>query len=225
MYGDLSLPRPSGGDLPFVFLNAVVSVDGSAALGGKSGGIGGRADREVMRVLRSHADAVLIGANTLRAEKMSLGSEGRRSPEPLAVILTSTGVVPLENLLDLDPERTVVAVREGVDPGVLDELSRSATVLRVDGEPVLRRLLGTLRSEFGVSRVLIEGGPSLFGEAISSKLAEELFLTISPRIILESPASFRRLVETPVGRPPVELRLISACESAGELFLRYRIIR
>ncbi|WP_219975052.1 RibD family protein [Rubrobacter xylanophilus] len=225
IYEGLSLPERNSKDagLPFAFMNAVVSVDGSAALGGRAGGIGGGTDREVMRVLRSHADAVLVGANTLRAERMSLSSEGRRSPEPLAVILTSTGDVPLENLLNMDAARTVVAVPRNVGKAKIGKLSGRVRILRIAESPPLRPLLHTLRSDFGVSRVLIEGGPSLFGEAISSGLVEELFLTISPKIALESPAAFRRLVETPNGYPPVELHLISVHESAGELFLHYRI--
>ena len=40
---------------------------------GKAAGIGSTADRRTMRTLRSKVDAVMIGAGTLRAEKLSLG--------------------------------------------------------------------------------------------------------------------------------------------------------
>ncbi|MDX6379365.1 MAG: hypothetical protein QOI57_389, partial [Rubrobacteraceae bacterium] len=48
----------------------ITSVDGKAAVGGKAGSIGSPTDRTVMRTLRSHADAVMIGAGTLRAERL-----------------------------------------------------------------------------------------------------------------------------------------------------------
>lgn len=230
IYGDLSLPQRGGGDagLPFVFLNAVSTLDGSASISGRAGGIGGRADREVMRVLRSLADAVLIGANTLRAERMSLSSEGRRAPEPLAAVLTSTGEVPLENLLDLDRERTLVILPEPAASGAAAEkLSKSARLLPLPeaagGGVDLREALRALLDGFGARRVLIEGGPRLSGEAIYRHLADELFLTVSPRISREPPEALRRPFELPPGGPPVGCTLLSAHAAGGELFLRYRL--
>ncbi|MCA3749252.1 MAG: dihydrofolate reductase family protein [Rubrobacter sp.] len=230
IYGDISLPdrNPRDGDLPFVFLNAVGTLDGGAAISGKAGKIGGSADREVMRVLRSQADAVLVGAGTLRAERMSLGSEGRRSPEPLAIIITSTGDVPLENLLDPAPERTVVLLPGSSTAGRAGSISGKARTIPLPPDPSgkieLRTALLALRERLGVSRVLIEGGPKLFGEAISRGLAGELFLTVAPKISMEPQDRFRRIVE-PSGAPPGPIRctLISVHYSEEELFLRYSL--
>src|ERR1700722_18281627 len=54
---------------PWVRANMVASVDGAAALEGRSGGLGGAADRKLFHVLRSLADVVLVGGGTARAEK------------------------------------------------------------------------------------------------------------------------------------------------------------
>ncbi len=53
---------------PRVLLNMVSTIDGRATLGGRSGPIGGRADREMFHALRTVVDAVLVGAGTARAE-------------------------------------------------------------------------------------------------------------------------------------------------------------
>jgi hypothetical protein len=52
---------------PYVFLNMVASVDGQTSTGGKASKIGSDIDRHTMRNLRSNSDAVMVGADTLRA--------------------------------------------------------------------------------------------------------------------------------------------------------------
>ena len=59
---------------PAVRLNMISSVDGSTALDGRSGGLGGPADRKVFAALRSLADVVLVAAGTVRAENYGPGS-------------------------------------------------------------------------------------------------------------------------------------------------------
>ena len=54
---------------PFVFLNAAVSADGKIAPSSRARvRLGSDRDRRRMDLLRASADAVLIGAGTLRAE-------------------------------------------------------------------------------------------------------------------------------------------------------------
>src|SRR5579871_6855528 len=72
LYGDWRLPEPEG--RPFVYANFVISHDGriSFALSGAAGGGAVSAnnshDQWLMGVLRARADAVMVGANTLRLE-------------------------------------------------------------------------------------------------------------------------------------------------------------
>src|ERR1043165_7544267 len=59
---------------PAVRLNMIASVDGSTAVDGLSGGLGGPADRKVFAALRSLADVVLVAAGTVRAENYGPGT-------------------------------------------------------------------------------------------------------------------------------------------------------
>jgi riboflavin biosynthesis pyrimidine reductase len=61
--------RPAAADRPWLRANMISSADGAATLGGRSGALGGPADRMVFGVLRSLADVILVGAGTARAEK------------------------------------------------------------------------------------------------------------------------------------------------------------
>jgi len=49
----------------------ISSADGAMAIDGASGGLGGDSDRSVFRHLRSIADGVLVGAQTVRSESYS----------------------------------------------------------------------------------------------------------------------------------------------------------
>ena len=47
----------------------IASVDGRIAIGGRSGPLGGPADRALFHGLRARADAVMAGAETIRVER------------------------------------------------------------------------------------------------------------------------------------------------------------
>ena len=56
-------------DRPFVAMNFAATVDGRAAIGGRSGPIGSATDTAMLSGLRKRFDAVMIGAGTKRAER------------------------------------------------------------------------------------------------------------------------------------------------------------
>src|SRR3954462_2037323 len=78
-YGQLAFP-PSPADLPWVYSNFVQSLDGIASFKGRhatGGDISQLAeDRWLMDFLRAHADAVLLGVNTLVEETQLAGDRG-----------------------------------------------------------------------------------------------------------------------------------------------------
>ncbi len=203
----------------------VTTVDGKTAVEGKASGIGTPADRALMRTLRCEADAVMIGGGTLRAEKLSLGLDAHDPrPRPLAVVLTGTGDVPLGSNLVRDRRQDVlVLLSEGADRGAERRLGGLAEVRRVpDLEPGLadpKKALQTLKSDYGVGRLLVEGGPTLNHALISAGLADELFVTLAPTLI-GGGASEATILDGAL-REPRKLHLLSAYLARDELFLRY----
>src|ERR1700732_1657199 len=87
LVGDLAVrDQPSApAQRPYVMLNMVSTADGRATVGGRSGPIGGRADRELFHELRTTVDAVMVGAGTVRAERYGRiirdGARARRRRE------------------------------------------------------------------------------------------------------------------------------------------------
>jgi riboflavin biosynthesis pyrimidine reductase len=215
IYEDLELP-PAGrreASRPYVIVNMVSSLDGNTAVHGKAAGLGSRIDRRTMRNLRSHADAVMIGANTLRAEKLSLGiDEPSDKPQPLAIIATTTGDVPLESNLLLGEGQEVLLLSPRELPGYRG------------GDLDLGEALEILKAGYGVDVLLVEGGPTLNHALISRGLADELFLTLVPKLLGSGISESRTILDggpLPPETPAPDL--LSVHLAGDELFLRYAL--
>jgi riboflavin-specific deaminase-like protein len=230
IYEDIELPPLQRRDpsRPYVILNAVASVDGKAAIEGKSAGLGSETDRRTMRTLRSKVDAVLVGARTVRAERLSLGlDEFSSGSQPLAVITTRTGEVPLEtNLIGRERQEVLVVVAQDTPEDNINRLRERASVLRVPTSPSggvdLEGALEALRTVRSVDLVLAEGGPSLNYSLISSNLADELFLTISPKLLGGTLSETLSILHGPAAAP-IDVKLVSAHLAGSELFFRYTL--
>jgi 2,5-diamino-6-(ribosylamino)-4(3H)-pyrimidinone 5'-phosphate reductase len=235
IYEDLDLPPSEVHDAarPYVIVNIVSSVDGRTAVGGKAGAIGSSIDRRAMRTLRSKADAVMIGAATLRAERLSLGLDPSTGvPPPLAIIVTDTGEIPLEEHLIVEGgQEVLILLSDAVSRRVVDRLREVAQVMRAPADPTgavdLHRALQALRAERGVESLVVEGGPSLNYALISHYIVDELFLTVAPVLVGGTATQHLTLLTGPEipARDRPTLELLSIHLSDGELFLRYSLAR
>lgn len=211
---------------PFVAVNMVTTLDGRAAIDGRSKELGNRADTELLLGLRTRFDAVMIGAGTLRAERYGRivsdpQARARRERlglphDPLAVIVSGRLDLPFEApLFTAGGGRILIFTNhEGPRP----QTETSLRMVTIEGEIRLTDVLRYLRKERGIRALLCEGGPHTFGQLAAAGLADELFLTITPTLAGgEAP----RIVEGPFDSPH-DLELLSLAESGGELFARYR---
>ena len=224
IYGDLELPGPRG-QFPYAAINMVSSVDGETSVSGKASGIGGRVDRQAMRTLRSKVDAVMIGAGTLRAERLNLGLDDPALPQPLAVVLGGQGELPLEEHLITNNQKVLMVLPEGTESQAVE----SAGVIYAPRSPEtpggsgldLLWILRRLRVDHDVRRLLVEGGPSLNRQLVSQNLVDEIFLTISPVLVASGSPS---ILSPDPGFSRKDLNLVSVHTADDHLFLRYRIV-
>jgi riboflavin biosynthesis pyrimidine reductase len=252
--GDLRFPKMD--TRPYVIGNFVTTLDGvvSFEARGKSGGgdISGHneADRFIMGLLRASADAVVVGAGTLREvapehlllaehvyprghERYARYRQGvlnKREP-PLNVIVSSSGAVDLRRAVFRTPGVTAVIVTSPAGKEVL--ASNGVTALastKVRSIEVFENkitpasILKLLRDEFGVKLLLHEGGPTLFGDFVAGGCLDELFLTVAPQFAGRSGSRLRPGVISGVAFLPETapwLRLVSVKQCANHLYLRY----
>jgi len=229
-----------------VYANFVSSIDGIVALEAgtaPSGGIiSGRneADRFVMGLLRAFADAVLVGAGTVRAEGgkalwtpdyifpavaqayADLRQALRREKIPRLVIVCGSD--------DLDPsepalEAGALVLTTAASAKRLRAMLPKATDVRAlsDSDSIdVDAIFEALHAD-GYRTILSEGGPQLFGELVSRDRVDELFLTVSPVLAGQSDQSFGMIRGVDFGRTPKRSRLLSVHRHESHLFLRYRL--
>lgn len=220
---------------PYVLLNMVSTADGRATLGGRSGAIGGEADRELFHGLRTTVDAVMVGAGTLRAERYhrlvrdERAIEARRrrglAEQPLACIVSGRLALDGEIPLLADPGAHV-AILTSSEASLPEECRAEIDYVRAarDGLLDLVSALSELRERLGVRSVLCEGGPHLNSQLLADGLVDELFLSLSPKLAGGDVTSEAlRILSGPELDPPATLELVGALEHNSHLFLRYRV--
>jgi riboflavin-specific deaminase-like protein len=217
-------------DRPYVVCNMVSSVDGRVAVQGRSGSLGTELDRQVFHLLRTQADAVLVGTGTLRAERYGrlvrdpVARERRvaegLAPDPIAFVISRSGDVPWDIPLFQDPE--TVAVIATASPEPPPEVPATVHVMRFDPDELTpASALARLRAEHDVRSVLSEGGPLLNGAMLAEDVFDELFLSLSPVLAGGDPMT----MVTGELSELVWLELVWVLEGDGMLFLRYRVRR
>ena len=216
-----------------VRLNFVATVDGAATALGLSRGLQTPGDNRVFAALRDLADVVVAGAGTVRAEsyrpaRFSAERLDRRRAHglsehlPIAVVsrsLTLDVDVPL--FTETPPgARTIVLTAESSDPARRSELGRVADVVVAGGEAVEPAAAIAALRERGHTRILCEGGPSLFGDLGRDGVLDELCLSVTP--LLAGPGAGRIVSGAPWPGGAVGLLLAGLLEEDGALFYRYR---
>ncbi len=221
LYGPLAFPRDAPGGA-WVISNFVASIDGVAAFSDPAADPVPRAlaeisasdphDRALMGLLRAVADAVIVGAGTLRAVPTHLWSPGYiapayasawgalraalgKPPAPLAVIVSGGGV-----------DTTLPVFQQAGDPALLVTTSSGAGRLAgatlgprvrvhdagatISARAALDATLAALDAQDAPDTadatrsrlLLVEGGPRLLGQFVAEGLLDEQFLTIAPQL-------------------------------------------
>lgn len=196
--------------------NMVASIDGRAAVGGRTAALSGVADRAVFQLLRTLADVVLVAAGTVRAEHYGPVRGGERPP--VAVISRSLDLDWTSPLFSEATRRTEILTCASADPARRTRAEEVADVIVAGDHQVdLGRALAELGTR-GHVVVLCEGGPHLLGELVAANLVDELCFTLSPLLVGGDEPS---LIVSPTIVPPRALRLASLIEDDGALLARY----
>ncbi len=228
----LGLDAPlAHGARPRVVADMVATVDGRAAVQGRSVALGHPADRALLRELRTAADAILVGSATLVAERYAnlLDSEQRarrvadgRPPHPLVVTLSRRLTLPRDVPLFNEPGVPIVVVTYAGEEIAAPALGADLDVVRVAAEtPLLGAALVALGAR-GVRSVLCEGGPTLLGRLVADGDLDDLLLTVSP--LLAAGAAPTILDGVPFV-DPARLTLRDVHRADDHVFLHYGLGR
>jgi diaminohydroxyphosphoribosylaminopyrimidine deaminase/5-amino-6-(5-phosphoribosylamino)uracil reductase len=171
---------------PYVVLKAAASLDGKiVSADGESKWITSPRARKEGRLLRSRADGVLVGINTVLADDPELTSRGA-GRDPVRIVLdTALRIPPKAKVLKPGGPMTVIATSVR-SPGKLARLKAghlSLVQVRRNGRGVdLKDLLSKLH-RMGISSLLVEGGSQVHSSFLDEGLVDEVRLFIAPKLL------------------------------------------
>ena len=181
---------------PWVFLNMAMTADAKiASANRKTTQFGSPMDLEHLYELRATADAILCGARTVEQSRATLGNGGDKfrnirlrgglKEYPLRVVVSGSGSIdPEAELWQHRFSPIVLLTTERARPR-LKRLMSVADDIWICGRNHLdfHQAMGRLRSEYGVQRLLSEGGGELNESLFRANLVDEIHLTLCPLIL------------------------------------------
>jgi len=170
---------------PHVMLKLAISADGKAgAAGRRPVAITGEAAQQRVHLMRAQSDAIMVGIGTVLADDPLLTCRlpGMAKYSPVRIVLDSALRLPLGSRLVRSTRDVPVWVITGAaaPPAAKRALEDQAvTVLSVDSgrssRPLLASALKALAAR-GITRLMVEGGPTLAEALIRPDLVDELIL-------------------------------------------------
>jgi riboflavin biosynthesis pyrimidine reductase len=236
--GALGFPEPA--EAPHVVASFVSTVDGVTSFAlpesNDAGAISGfhREDVFVLALLRACADAIVVGAETVRecpsdyrwtaehafpdaaAEFAALRRALGKTAAPPTVAVSASGRLdrPAAGLV-------VLTTGDGVK-----RLSSPTRALDLGAAPfTAAAILDAVVAVTGAKLVLVEGGAHTLAPFVVERRLDELFLTVAPQLAGRDPLRYRPSLFEGVALDPdgaAWARLVSAKLSTDHLFLRYR---
>lgn len=146
---------------PFVIAKCGMSLDGRLSPpSSENKWITSTASRRHARQLRAQVDAILIGAETLRADDPRLTVRLPDSRQPWRIVLSRSGVLPRDARL------------------FTDRFAARTLIYKTSLDRVLSEL-----GEKEITSVLIEGGGEVLGQALDQRLVDKVQIYLGPAFL------------------------------------------
>jgi 2,5-diamino-6-(ribosylamino)-4(3H)-pyrimidinone 5'-phosphate reductase len=149
----------------------------------------------------------------------------RRDAESYAIALDPSGRLTWKSG-SIDAEHVITVITETVSDDHLAFLRSKGVSYVFGGKKAvdLERVLETLRREFGVEKLLLEGGGSINGSFLAAGLVDELSILVAP--VADGNTGTPTLFDVSGRSTPRHMKLV-ACEkrTADLVWLRYRTKR
>lgn len=176
---------------PHVMLKLAVSADGKAgAAGRRPVAITGEAARARVHLMRAQSDAIMVGIGTVLADDPTLTCRlpGMEEYSPVRVVLDSTLRLPFGSRLARgarDVPVWVIAAAQASRAAEEALVGEGVTVLRSEEKNGRFDLAAVLKliAARGITRLMVEGGPTLAASVLAADFIDEAVLFHSPTVI------------------------------------------
>lgn len=228
--------RTAETERPFVLVNMAMTADGKIATANRAvSSFSSPHDHEHLLQLRATAQAVMAGARTADSSPINLGPGGTKfrrlrarrglAEYNLRVIVSGSGTLkPEAEVFQHRFSPIIVITSARVSAAKLKRLRAVADEVKVIGAKRVdfRRALRWLRRNYGVERLVCEGGGDLNNAMFRAGLVDEVHLTLCPLIFGGRNAP---TIAEGVGFPTLAVAgqygLLSTKRHGNELFLVY----
>jgi len=216
-----------------IIVNMAISLDGRINTRRRERfALGSEHDRRLMDVLRERADAVIVGAGTvrhdghpmliryadLRAKRVAAG----KSTHPVNVVLSRDLDLPLRPFFASDDVSRIVFTTRHAPAARLRRFAKVAEVVVLKGaHPSPAAVVDALR-ERGLKKLILEGGGEAHFAFAKADLVDEWYVTVTPRLIGGKAAPSFLDGEGFLKQNHIALRLVSQRRVGDEIYLRYR---
>ncbi len=174
--------------LPYVIYKSAMTLDGNiATVTGQSKWITCEESRRYVHKMRSVADAIMVGVDTILMDNPQLTVRHIKGKNPVRVIVDTRLRTPesVSVLSSDNSTRTIIATCE-TNPRVHKRYElQGATIIvceEYDGRVMMKDLLGKL-GRYGVQTVLLEGGSRLAGDMLANGLIDECIFFYAPKLV------------------------------------------
>jgi 5-amino-6-(5-phosphoribosylamino)uracil reductase len=181
--------------------------------------------------LRARADAILVGAGTIRADnprllvrdpaRVAARERAGRPPHPLRVTVTARGDLDPAARFFAGPGTPLVYAASAAVPAARRNLGGAAVVIDAGAEPSLAAVLNDLHSERLVATLLAEPGSLMARDLLAGDLADELRLAIAPFFVGDKTAPRFALPARYPHDPEAPMTLAGVRRLGDHVVLRY----
>ena len=228
-------------------LDGVVTLNTAGHMSGADISGFNRQDQALVGLLRAAADAIIVGASTMRviqghlltpediapdlaADYQALREQLGKTGAAWNVIVSASGQLNLEQPVFQASSAPILVITTTRGLGQLQKqtwgTSTRVVAVKEEGAIPVSALLKTMREVCRGHLWLIEGGPRLLGDFLQESLLDELFLTLAPQIAGRADTPQRPgLVTGRLFAPaaPRWSKLTAVRRSESHLFLRYTL--
>lgn len=179
---------------PFVTLKLALSADGKVGLAGrKPVALTGEAARDRVFLMRAQSDAILVGIGTILSDNPHLTCRlpGMMERSPVRVVLDSKLRLPMSvSVVTTLSETPTWVFTSRKTSEIAEEVlqQKGCKVFRVDeqnGRLDLDAVLKVL-AEQGITRLMVEGGPTVAASFVAAGLVDEAVLLRAPKTVGDS---------------------------------------
>ena len=177
--------------MPYVILNAAMTLDGKIATHTGSSNISGAEDLKRVHELRKQCDGIMVGIGTVLADDPRLTVhkiDAKKTDNPVRVVVDSRLQTPQDARITNDDARTIIACANEYKDEIkssekYNDFRKKGVSMFWSGDKRvdLKSLMIYLHEE-GIEKLMLEGGSTLNFSMIKAGLIDEISICVAPMI-------------------------------------------